>query len=251
MSFMSQHLWEIALFLVVIYAFLGNKIIAGLLNNENKKILHSCLENVNKEVSSELKRLKFKDIMYNMLNCKIKFVLYTMLGIIGLVQAIVAQYCFKESNILSYQVAMFTVIIAFIEAKDNYKSYKNENEKIKKINEEIIDFRMQRQVDYLEEIGKKEIEKFNKLSDFGKFISAFRGKKIERTIKINNYKNKKEQHQANINIFDDSFQILLNQKIKYMPRKFSKDTAIYRYSKNNFYIKCIYDCASIEIIIPF
>lgn len=251
MDCVFQHLWEIALILVFIYVFLGNKIISKLLNIEIKKILYSCLENVNKGVSRELDRLKFKDIMYNMLNCKIKFVLYTMLGIIGLVQAIVAQYYFKESNILSYQVAMFTVIIALIEAKDNYRSYKKENEEIWKINEKIIDFRMQLQDDYLEEISKKEIEKFNKLSDFDKFISTFSGKKIERTIKINNHKNKKEQHQGSINIFDDSFRILLNQKIKYMPRKFSKGTAIYRYSKNNFYIKCIYDGVSIEIIIPF
>lgn len=251
MVFVFQHLWEIALLLVGIYVFCGNKILVKLLNFENEKTLHSCLESINEEVRSELDRLKYNETMYSMLNCEIKFVLYTTLGIIGLVQAIVAQYFCKESNILSYQVAMFTVIIAFIEANDNYRNYKNKNEEIRKIDEEIIAFTIQRQEDCSEETDNKEIENFNKLSDFDKFISVFRGRKIERTIKINNHKNKRVQYRVSLNVFDDSFQILAKQSIKYMPRKFNKSTAIYRYCKNNFYIKCIYDGVSIEIIIPF
>jgi len=216
------HGWELILLIIVIYVLIGNKLVAISYKIFIKKTLSTTYGDINELINKKIIELNYEKTFEEMLDSKYKMNLYCCLAIIGIMQSIIAYYVKKSIDLMSYEVALFTVVIAVLEAKSNYNLNKEKKNDIKIKSHILIEYNISSCDDFARQREEKFIEEKNKLTKF-EILFIFYTKIHFRKISIKDTEGNNHKLHATIQSGHDEtgkfVSIIIKEKIKYLPNK--------------------------------
>lgn len=217
-----KHGWEIILVFILGYAFIGDKILSIYAKKSMKKILKSSFYKVDIQIDGKIEEVKYEKIFIEFMNGNIRKYLYSMLALLGIIQAVFSFYFVKNTDIITYQVALFTIVIAVFEYKNNNELVKEKKVELSEKEKILLELQSKYTKIEINERAEREAVRYRELSDFDKLYECYERKQI-RKIRIKSQGNKRLEFKASIQSDKDDkgkfIRIEKKEKTLYLPEK--------------------------------
>lgn len=221
-KFIIQHGWEIILIFILVYAFIGDKILSIYAKKSMEKILESSFYNVNMQIKGKISEVEYEKTFIQFMNGNIRKYLYSMLAFVGIIQAVFSFYFVENTDIITYQVALFTIVIAVFEYKNNNELTKEKKVELSEKEKNLIELKLEYTETEVSEIVQRDVVRYRELSDFDKLYECYQ-RKHSRKISIKRQGNKRQEIKASIQSDKDDKGkfIIIEKKVKvpYLPEK--------------------------------